>query len=82
MKLKSLLALLPVFFSPMANADPAKFEKEIAAFEQADREHPPEKGGIGFVPREFLEARALRVLFSTSQSQLAGHGLRLFQAIK
>lgn len=32
----------------MANADPAKYEKEIAAFEQADREHPPEKGGIVF----------------------------------
>src|SRR5437867_2700351 len=26
-----------------------KWEKEIAAFEQADREHPPEKGGIVFV---------------------------------
>ena len=48
MKLKSLLALLPVFFSPMANADPAKWEKSIAAFEQADREHPPQKGGIVF----------------------------------
>ena len=28
---------------------PEKWEKEIAAFEAADREHPPEKGGIVFV---------------------------------
>jgi lysophospholipase L1-like esterase len=28
---------------------PAKWEKDIAAFEAADREHPPEKGGIVFV---------------------------------
>ncbi len=48
MKIKFLLAILPALFSPMANADPAKYEKEIAAFEQADREHPPEKGGIVF----------------------------------
>ena len=26
-----------------------KWENEIAAFEKADREHPPEKGGIVFV---------------------------------
>ncbi len=48
MKFRFLLALLPALFSPIAQADPAKFEKEIAAFEQADREHPPEKGGIVF----------------------------------
>ena len=48
MKMTLLLALLPAFFSPMANADPAKYEKEIAAFEQADREHAPEKAGIVF----------------------------------
>ncbi|MEO6740919.1 MAG: GDSL-type esterase/lipase family protein, partial [Chthoniobacteraceae bacterium] len=48
MKLKLLLALLPALLSPMANADPAKYENEIAAFEQADRAHPPEKGGIVF----------------------------------
>jgi len=29
-------------------ADPAKWEKDIAAFERADREHPPEKGAIIF----------------------------------
>ena len=46
--MKFLLALLPALFSPMAKADPAKFENEIVAFEQADREHPPEKGGIIF----------------------------------
>ena len=42
------MALLTAVLLPIANADPAKFEKEIAAFEQADREHPPEKGGIVF----------------------------------
>lgn len=39
-----LLSLLPL----RSAADPAKWEKDIAAFEQADREHPPEKGGIVF----------------------------------
>jgi lysophospholipase L1-like esterase len=48
MKLKFLLALLPALLPLWANADPAKWEKDIAAFEQADREHPPEKGGIVF----------------------------------
>ena len=48
MQLRFLLALLPALFSTIANADPAKWEKSIAAFEQADRDHPPEKGGIIF----------------------------------
>lgn len=30
-------------------AVPAKWENDIATFEKADREHPPEKGGIVFV---------------------------------
>jgi lysophospholipase L1-like esterase len=30
-------------------AGPEKWEKDIAAFEQADREHPPEKGAILFI---------------------------------
>ncbi len=30
-------------------AAPSKWEKEISAFDVADREHPPEKGGIVFV---------------------------------
>jgi signal peptidase I len=47
-----------------------------------DSRMPPEKGGIGFVPRENLEARALRVLLSTSRSQFSGGGLRLFRAIQ
>ena len=43
-----------VFFTPPLRAEDlsnpsAKWEKEIAAFESADREHPPEKGGIVFV---------------------------------
>ncbi len=48
MKFLPLLALSLAFFSSRTSADPAKWEKEIAAFEQADREHPPEKGGIIF----------------------------------
>ena len=48
MKMKFLLALLPALFSTIAKADPAKWEKSIAAFEQADREHPPQKGDIVF----------------------------------
>ncbi len=39
-----LFSLLPM----CGFADPAKWEKDIAAFEQADREHPPAKGGIVF----------------------------------
>ena len=48
MKFIPFLALLVSFFPVLGFADPAKWEKEIAAFEQADREHPPEKGGIVF----------------------------------
>ncbi len=48
MKLRFLLALLPALLPLHTNADPAKWEKDIAAFEQADREHPPQKGGIVF----------------------------------
>lgn len=48
MKFIPLLALLFSFFPVRGFADPAKWEKEIAAFEQADREHPPEQGGIVF----------------------------------
>lgn len=48
MKFIPLLALLVSLFPVRGFADPAKWEKEIAAFEQADREHPPEKGGIVF----------------------------------
>ena len=48
MKYIPFLALLVSLFPLRGFADPAKWEKEIAAFEQADREHPPEKGGIVF----------------------------------
>ncbi|MEO6786996.1 MAG: GDSL-type esterase/lipase family protein [Chthoniobacteraceae bacterium] len=48
MNVKFLLALLPALLPLLANADPAKWEKAIAAFEQADREHPPQKDGIVF----------------------------------
>ena len=46
-----LLALLaPFILRAEPVADPfAKWEKEISAFEEADREHPPEKGGIVFI---------------------------------
>lgn len=49
MKFKSLLGCIAVTLASTAHADPAKFSKEIAAFEQADREHPAEKGGIVFI---------------------------------
>ena len=48
MKFISLLALLLSVLPPRGFADPAKWEKSIAAFEQADREHPPQKGDIVF----------------------------------
>lgn len=55
-----LCLLLPLFaaFAPQLRAEPApvpaadpfaKWEKEIAAFEEKDRENPPPKGGIVFV---------------------------------
>ncbi len=48
MKCIPLVALLLSMFPLRGFADPAKWEKEIAAFEQADLAHPPEKGGIVF----------------------------------
>jgi lysophospholipase L1-like esterase len=40
--------LLSVALLSFAVADPVKWEKDIAAFEQNDREQPPEKDGIIF----------------------------------
>jgi lysophospholipase L1-like esterase len=48
MKFIPALAFLFSLLSLPASADPAKWEKSIAAFEQADRDHPPQKGGIVF----------------------------------
>ena len=48
MKSRRFLALLLSLFPLCGLADPAKWEKAIAAFEQADRDHPPQKGGIVF----------------------------------
>ena len=48
MKYILLVALLLSVFPLRGIADPAKWEKAIAAFEQADREYPPQKGGIVF----------------------------------
>jgi lysophospholipase L1-like esterase len=35
--------------APVTDAAHKKWEPEIAAFEKADREHPPEKGGVLFI---------------------------------
>jgi len=48
MKFPAAIALALLIFTAAGVADPAKWEKSIAAFEQADREHPPQKGGIVF----------------------------------
>lgn len=48
MKPTLIFALLFAIFQQRGFADPVKWEKDIAAFEQADREHPPEKGSIVF----------------------------------
>ena len=48
MKFPVLLAIVSLIFTVVGIADPVKWEKAIAAFEQADREHPPEKGDIVF----------------------------------
>jgi lysophospholipase L1-like esterase len=48
MKFPAALAVLSLICTAAGVADPAKWEKDIAAFEKADRDHPPEKGGIVF----------------------------------
>jgi lysophospholipase L1-like esterase len=48
MKFIRFAALMLSVLSLRGFADPAKWEKDIAAFEQADRAYPPEKGGIIF----------------------------------
>ncbi len=48
MKFPAAIALASLVFTAAGIADPAKWEKSIAAFEQADRDHPPQKGGIVF----------------------------------
>ena len=46
MKFPAALAIASLLFAAAGIADTAKWEKSIAAFEAADREHPPQKGGI------------------------------------
>ena len=48
MKFLPALAIVSLCLAAAGIADPLKWEKSIAAFETADREHPPEKGGIVF----------------------------------
>ena len=48
MKFIPFVALLLSAFPLRGFGDPAKWENSIAAFEQADRDHPPQKGGIVF----------------------------------
>ncbi|MCX6980084.1 MAG: GDSL-type esterase/lipase family protein [Verrucomicrobia bacterium] len=48
MKFPATIALASLVFTAAGIADPAEWEKSIAAFEQADRDHPPQKGGIVF----------------------------------
>jgi len=48
MKIPISVGLLFIALLSPCGADPAKWEKDIAAFETADREHPAEKGEIVF----------------------------------
>ena len=48
MKFPAAIAIASLVLTAAGIADPPKWEKSIAAFEQADREHPPQKGGIVF----------------------------------
>lgn len=66
--------LAPAFFLALTSAFaddrpavPAKWENEIAAFEMADREHPPEKGGIVFVGSSSIR------LWKTLAQDFPGH---------
>jgi lysophospholipase L1-like esterase len=73
-------------------ADPLKWEKDIAAFEKADREHPPEKGGIVFtgsstirrwttLAEDFAGYRVVNRGFGGSQMEDAAHfALRILAA--
>ena len=78
-----LTALVPGLL-PAADDDPfAKWEADIAAFEAADREHPPEPGGIVFVgsssirlwdlQRDFPDLRMLNRGFGGSQVADSAH---------
>ena len=48
MKFPAALAFASLLFAAAGSADPAKWENAIAAFEQADLDHLPQKGGIVF----------------------------------
>src|SRR5690242_13401592 len=49
MRLFRLLALFLAAVTAPLLADPAKWEKEIAAFEASDAKNPPPKGSIVFI---------------------------------
>lgn len=48
MKFPAAFAIASLLFAAAGYADPVKWENDIAAFEAADRAHPPVKGGIVF----------------------------------
>jgi lysophospholipase L1-like esterase len=84
------MKVVPAFVAAMtllmsgAIADPLKWEKDMAAFEQADREHPAEKGGIVFtgsstirrwktLEQDFAGQRVLNRGFGGSQLEDVAH---------
>jgi signal peptidase I len=69
---KAFLANTPLFETPPGNY----FVMGDNRDNSTDSRIPPEKGGVGFVPRDYLVARAERVIFST-----ANDGLRFLSAI-
>ena len=83
-----ICALFLAFAAPLVAApdpDPARFAKEIAAFDAADAKSPPEKGGIVFtgsssirlldIPRVFPGLKALNRGFGGSHISEVNHYL-------
>lgn len=59
---------------PAPNPDPARFEKEIARFEQTDREHPPATGQIVFVGSSSIRKWDLKKSFPSLDALNRGFG--------
>jgi lysophospholipase L1-like esterase len=78
MKMRMLLNLLLLALLSVAKAapdpDPARFVKEIDAFEAADARNPPEKGGIVFTGSSSIRMLSLPKVFPGLKALNRGFG--------
>jgi lysophospholipase L1-like esterase len=73
-RLLSLLLFLPLLVLAAPDPDPARFDKEIVAFDAADAKAAPEKGGIVFTGSSSIRLLDLNKVFPGLKALNRGFG--------